>query len=139
MRTRILFIATCISAIARAQDLDSLMGEMDETEKVPEYVTATFKTTRLVNLNTVEQVKKGELDFRISHRFDDAAGTAGGISTLYGFDNVADIRIAFDYGLSDIWTIGFARSKGAHLRRQILDFNSKVKLLRQQKSGMPFS
>lgn len=123
----------------RAQDLDSLMGAMDEAVKQPEFVTATFKTTKLVNLQTIEQVKGGELDFRISHRFDDAAGAAGGIKTLYGFDNVSDIRIAFDYGINDIWTAGFARSKGAHLRRQILDFNSKLKLLRQKKEGMPLS
>ncbi len=122
-----------------AQDLDSLMGAMDATEKEPEYVTATFKTTRLVNLNTIEQVKKGELDFRISHRFDDAAGAAGGISTLYGFDNVTDIRIAFDYGITDKWTVGFARSKGAYLRRQLLDFNTKVKLVRQQVKKTPVS
>jgi hypothetical protein len=122
-----------------AQDLDSLMGAMDETKEKPEYTTATFKTTRLVNLHTIEQVKRGELDFRISHRFDDASGTAGGISTLYGFDNVTDIRIAFDYGITNIWTVGFARSKGAYQRRQILDLNSKLRLLRQQKNGIPVS
>ncbi|HOZ87276.1 MAG TPA: DUF5777 family beta-barrel protein [Bacteroidia bacterium] len=133
------FFFVMASFALNAQDLDSLMGAMDNTEKTPEFVTATFKTTRLVNLNTIEQVKGGELDFRISHRFDDAGGAAGGISTLYGFDNVTDIRIAFDYGINDKWTVGFARSKGTYLRRQILDFNSKLRLLRQKSSGMPFS
>src|SRR5688572_8811252 len=123
----------------KAQDLDSLMGSMDAKEEIPQFVAATFKTTKLVNLQTTEQVKKGELDFRISHRFDDASGAAGGISTLYGFDNVSDIRIAFDYGISDTWTVGFGRSKGAYLRRQILDFNSKLKIFRQKRSGMPLS
>ncbi|MCC6371251.1 MAG: hypothetical protein IT236_09625 [Bacteroidia bacterium] len=124
----------------KAQNMDSLMLLMDGAAPKIENVTATFKTTRLINLNTIEQVKRGELDFRISHRFDDIAGAAGGIKTLYGFDNVTDIRIAFDYGVTDRWTLGFARSKGAYLRRQILDFNSKIKLTQQKAGkGMPVS
>lgn len=137
-------LKVCIfsSAIAfqiNAQNLDSLMNAMDDTQNKPQFVVATFKTTKLVNVQTIEQVKQGELDFRISHRFDDAGGSSGGISTLYGFDNVSDIRIAFDYGLTDRWTVGFARSKGAYLRRQILDFNTKLKLIRQTDKGIPFT
>lgn len=138
------YFITCFSILLvglalKAQDLDSLMNAMDDTQKQPTYATATFKTTKLINLQTIEQVKKGELDFRISHRFDDASGNAGGISTLYGFDNVSDIRIAFDYGITDRWTVGFARSKGAYLRRQILDFNTKLKLIRKSDKGAPLS
>ncbi len=126
---------TCL----QSQNLDSLMMAMEGPAKAKP-VTATFKTTRLVNMVTIEQVKRGELDFRISHRFDDIAGDAGGISTLYGFDNVSDIRIAFDYGINDNWAVGFGRSKGAYLRRQILDFNTKIKLLKQKDdNSMPFS
>jgi predicted porin len=138
-RRGLIAIATLFASGLFAQDLDSLMNSIDGPAKKPEYLSATFKTTRLINLATIEQVKRGELDFRNTHRFDDAAGAAGGISTLYGFDNVTDIRIAFDYGINDIWTVGFARSKGAYVRRQILDFNSKLKVLRQKTSGMPIS
>ena len=132
------FLGMTLSA-SYAQNLDSLMAA-EEANNKPQPVTATFKTTRLVNLQTIEQVKQGELDFRITHRFDDIAGTSGGISTLYGFDNVTDIRIAFDYGVKDWWTIGFGRSKGAYERRQIVDLNSKIKLVTQkQKGGAPIS
>jgi len=125
--------------LTKSQNLDSLMMAM-EGPPAAKPVTATFKTTRLVNMVTIEQVKRGELDFRISHRFDDIAGEAGGISTLYGFDNVTDIRIAFDYGINDNWAVGFGRSKGAYLRRQILDFNTKLKLLKQKDdNSMPLS
>ncbi|MDI1354244.1 MAG: DUF5777 family beta-barrel protein [bacterium] len=109
-------------------------------EEKPENVMATFKTTKLVNLQTTEQVKRGELDFRITHRFDDIGSSAGGIKTLYGFDNVTDIRLGFDYGLNDKWTIGFGRSKGAYVRKQILDFNTKIKILQQKtNNSIPFS
>lgn len=139
-RTSILFCSLFIGIQAiHSQNLDSLMMAMEGPAKAKP-VTATFKTTRLVNMVTIEQVKRGELDFRISHRFDDIAGDAGGISTLYGFDNVTDIRLAFDYGINDNWAIGFGRSKGAYLRRQILDFNTKIKLLKQKDdNSMPFS
>lgn len=117
-------------------DLSSFFQE-DAKEKIP--VSATFKTTRLINAQTIEQVKFGELDFRIAHRFDDMGGKAGGVQTLFGFDNVTDIRLSFDYGLSDRWCIGFARSKGAYKHRQLLDFSSKYKILIQKKNGLPFS
>ena len=121
----------------RSQDLDSLMNQVGSPP--PPFITATFKTTRLVNLYSIEQVKKGGLDFRISHRFDDAGGGGGGIKTFYGFDNVADIRFSFDYGITDWWAVGIARSKGAYQRRQIVDLNSKLRILRQKVNGMPLS
>ncbi len=129
-----LLLAAFSTITLQGQDLDSLMNAMSG-EPPDLKVRATFKTTKLVNMHTIEQVKRGELDFRIAHRFDDIGGQAGGISTLYGFDNVADIRISFDYGLNDRWAIGFGRSKGAHLRRQLLDFNTKIKLIQQTESG----
>ncbi len=43
-----------------------VMGdEKDQTS----YTTATFKTTRLIDGHTVENVGKGVLDMKISHRF----------------------------------------------------------------------
>lgn len=123
----------------QAQDMDSLLLSMDSQIK-PMPVTATFKTTKLVNMQTIEQVKRGELDFRISHRFDDIGGPGGGYKTFYGFDNAADIRFAFDYGLTNKWTLGIGRSKGAYLRRQLVDLNTKIKILQQKDNGyMPVS
>lgn len=134
------FALIFLNSKLQAQDnMDSLMAEIVALPKA-NTVMATFKTTRLVNLVTIEQVKRGELDFRISHRFDDISGDAGELKTLYGFDNVTDIRLAFDYGITDKWTVGFARSKGAYQRRQILDFNTKIKLLQQKyDNSMPLS
>ncbi|HQQ93498.1 MAG TPA: DUF5777 family beta-barrel protein [Bacteroidia bacterium] len=132
------FVLTTRSGFAQ-ENMDSLMDAISGPQKARP-VMATFKTTRLVNMVTIEQVKRGELDFRISHRFDDIAGDAGGISTLYGFDNVTDIRLGFDYGITDRWAVGFGRSKGAYQRRQILDFNTKLKVLRQtDNNAMPLS
>jgi len=129
------FLFSAIASMAFAQDLmsDLLKEESGKNEKTP--VIATFKTTKLINAQTNEQVKAGELDFRIAHRFDDMAGNAGGVQTLFGFDNVVDIRIGMDYGITDKWCIGVARSKGAYFHKQIIDFSSKYKILTQHKNG----
>jgi len=119
---------------------DLLKGELDKN--INPYVSATFKTTRLTHTHTIEMVKKNELDFRITHRFFDIAGDQGGIETLFGFDNVSDIRIAFEYGITDDIGIGFGRSKGGFEigPKQVLDGYVKAKLLKQKKKGgLPFS
>ena len=73
----------------QAQDM---LGELDSigTEtKTKEFVSATFKTTRLVNMHTIECVGPHTLDFRISHRF----GTLnGGSYNAWGIDGPANIR-----------------------------------------------
>ncbi len=130
-----LFVLFGFSLTAFAQEDLSDLFKDDKTAEDKSPVTATFKTTKLINAQTIEQVKAGELDFRIAHRFDDMAGKAGGVQTLYGFDNVTDIRIAFDYGITDNWCVGFGRSKGAYFNRQILDFSSKYKIISQRKGG----
>ncbi len=129
-----------ITAAAQpGSDLSDLSVLFSDVKPVPVPVIATFKTTKLINMHTVEQVKKGELDFRIAHRFDDIAGDNGGITTLFGFDNVGDVRFQFDYGLTDNVAIGFGRTKGATSHRQLLDLNAKIKIIQQKTKGMPLS
>ncbi|WP_345369147.1 DUF5777 family beta-barrel protein [Algivirga pacifica] len=87
-----------------AQDLEALMNQTTETSK--QYTTATFKTTRVINLHSVENTHAGTLDFRISHRF----GTINsGWRDLWGLDN-SMVRFNFEYGLNDALMIGVARS-----------------------------
>ncbi|TND09488.1 MAG: hypothetical protein FD123_1294 [Bacteroidetes bacterium] len=111
----------------KAQDLDSMMNATDDPGK-REYVSATFKTTRVVNAQTIETAKKGTLDFRITHRFGNM-GTAsnGGGHTLWGFDDSRDIRFSFDYGVTENLAIGIGRSK----INELLDGSVKWSFLRQ--------
>jgi hypothetical protein len=46
---------------------------------------------------------------------------------LYGFDNSSDIRIGFDFGITDNLTIGFGRSK----EKELLDASFKYRFLTQ--------
>jgi hypothetical protein len=109
-----LFIIPVFTGFAQ----DDLLNLLDSTNtpKTHEKVIATFKTSKVINAQSIETVKKGTMDFRVTHRFGNI-GTAsgGGGHTLYGLDNSTDIRISFDFGITDNLTIGVARSKANEL------------------------
>lgn len=111
-----------------AQDLE---GELVNIKQDHEKVTATFKSSKLINANTNETLYRNELDFKVDHRFGDIAGSNGGLRQFFGLDNSTDIRIGFDYGLSDNLTIGLARYKGATSVQQLYEGSLKYRLLQQ--------
>src|SRR5690606_1495989 len=82
-------------------------------------------------------LEKGALDLRITHRFGDIA-TPASPRTLFGLDNSTDIRIAFEYGITDDISIGFGRSKGAGPLTQLWDGYAKYKIFGQNKD-FPFA
>lgn len=104
-----------------------------------DYVTATFKALKVINAHSVETVKEGTLDFRITHRFGNmGVKSNGGVHTLWGLDNASNIRISFDYGITERLMVGIGRSKV----RENLDANVKFKILRQRNdkgAPVPFS
>jgi hypothetical protein len=127
-----------ISVSAYAQDTTDLMSQLEQEVEGNEknktvYTTATFKTTRLINGHTVENVGKGVLDVKISHRFGKING--GGYE-LFGLDN-ATMRMGLDYGISRYLMVGLGRST----YQKTLDAFAKIKLLRQSTGGrnMPIS
>ena len=120
-----LLFVTSLIHLAKAQE--DLLNMLDSTVEKETKVFATFKGTRIVNAQSIETVKKNGLDFRITHHFGDIGGESGGIHTLYGFDQAADIRIAFEYGVTDRLTAGIGRSKIA----EMIDGLLKYRLLQQ--------
>lgn len=116
-----------------------LLFAQDELEKFlntengasQEKVTATFKSPHLINVQSTETIHKKELEFRVDHRFGDIAGGSGGIGNFFGLDQSTDIRIGFDYGLSDNLNIGIARAKGATAATQLYELNAKYRFLEQ--------
>jgi Membrane bound beta barrel domain (DUF5777) len=101
----LLFVMSSLGApFAQAQDLDKLLDESQP--KTTDYTKATFKSTRVVNLHSVEKVAPGALEFRISHRFGQLNG---GAYQLWGLDQ-ATIRLGLDYGINQWLMIGVGRS-----------------------------
>ena len=65
-----IFISSHLLAQQPTDTTDVMLKLEKETNKdATNYTTATFKTTRLVNGHTVENVGKGVLDVRFNHRF----------------------------------------------------------------------
>jgi hypothetical protein len=80
------------------------------------------------------------MDMRIEHRFGDMAGDFGGWENMFGFDNLSDMRIALEYGITDDLMVGFGRSKGTGFPyRSLLDGFVKYRVLRQKKNEIPVS
>jgi hypothetical protein len=104
------------------------------------YQESTFNTTRVINGHSNETLGKGVLEFRVEHKFGDFAGENGGVSTFFGLDNAADIRVAFEYGITDKIMVGLGRSKGYGPYRGLLDGFVKAQIFRQTTDNkMPVS
>lgn len=142
MRLSILFLPLLFSFSVFAQE-DLLSLVEDKKDDKPKKVYATFKTYKLGNAQTIETVKKSNLDFRISHRFGNVYDMNNGDNALneaahsyFGFDNASDIRWSFDYGVTDNLTIGIGRSRF----RETYDGSIKWKILSQkEKFKVPVS
>jgi hypothetical protein len=125
MRRTILALTIAAACPAAAQDdLLSLLGE-DSTEV--EYTTASFKATRVINGNSIENTAHGVLDFRISHRF---GFLSSGSEEFWGLDQ-AFIRLGLDYGVTPRLMVGVGRSS----YQKTVDGFFKYKLLRQCDQG----
>lgn len=102
-------------------------------------VHGTFSDRWLINSPSVETLPGRKLDVRISHRFGDLAGNAGGWKSFYGLDNAADVAIGFEYGVSNRSGIGFFRSKGAGPMKQLVHGMLKVNFLQQTTDKSPLT
>lgn len=130
-KLKCLTFSVLIMAALHSFGQEDLEKELGTAPHVHEKVKATFKSTKLINGHTNETIYKNELDFKVDHRFGDIAGGNGGIRQFFGLDNSTDVRIGFEYGLSDRLSIGFARAKGATDVRQLYEGSLKFRLLEQ--------
>ena len=134
-------IAVCcflmFSQYIRAQeDMLQLLDSAGAKYK-SERTIATFKGSKIINVQTTETVKKGTMDFNVAHNFGNVGVQSnGGIHTLYGLDNISDVRIGFDFGITTDLTLGIGRSK----YKEIIDALVKYRILNQTTNNhIPFS
>jgi len=131
MKNLILLFFLLSGNLSKVYAQDDLMKMLDDEakkeKKKKDYVTATFKTTRLMNGHSIENVGAGVLDFKISHRF--GMINSGGYQ-LFGLDQ-ASMRMGLDYGISNRLMIGVGRST---FEKQY-DAFGKFKILRQATGG----
>ncbi|SFD25476.1 hypothetical protein SAMN05518672_1011294 [Chitinophaga sp. CF118] len=135
----LLLVGSCLGVNAYAQDDLSKMFANDSV-KTHEPVIATYKSTRIIQGHSPETLKKRELDFRVAHHFGDLGGESGGGKTFFGMDNSTDVRIAFEYGVTDRLMVGVGRTKGSGSLTQMYEGLAKYRLLVQTTDNhMPVS
>jgi hypothetical protein len=113
---------------------EDLMNMLDkETAGQTDYTSATFKSTRIMNGHSIERMPKGQLDFRINHRF---GRINSGAYELFGLDQ-ANIHFSLEYGITD-WLMAGA---GRGTYEKTFDGFIKLSPLRQSKGArnMPVS
>ena len=127
-----LIFASCFLVKATAQD--DLLASLakDDSAKVKQNIaTATFKSTRIINMPSVEMTGKGTLEFMISHRFGNIWKDGKGwtnVAQLFGLNaGAANTYMSFDYSYTNWLNIGFASTGNARFESW-----AKFKLLRQQ-------
>ena len=117
------YVFLSFSSIAQ-EDLLLMLDENTET-----LTFATFKSKKIINLQSVEQSSKNELDFVISHRF---GPLNSGYSELYGLD-VGSMRMILDYGLTENISISLSRSSS----EKVIDASVKYRVLTQGFKNSP--
>src|SRR4028118_2247184 len=106
MPKTILITACLLLFLCRVKGQESLLKQLEDSLPPREMVGPAFKSTRVINAHSIEMLGKGNLDFRILHRF---GRINQGISQLFGLD-AASFRMGFDYGITDNLMIGLGRS-----------------------------
>ena len=104
-------------------DLLELLEEETKDESNVNYTFATFKATRVINGQSVENTAGGVLSFIIAHRF---GKINDGFYELFGLDQ-STIRFGLEYGISDDLNVGFGRSSF----QKTFDAYAKYKFLKQ--------
>jgi hypothetical protein len=121
--------AVLIIACTAVYAQEDLLNELKD-DTAPQFVTATFKGTRIINAQSVETKRKGELEFIFSHRF----GLLNeGAYTLWGLDESVT-RLGLEYGITDRLGVGIGRTS----LDKTYDSYLRYKVLRQR-TGMPVS
>lgn len=114
--------------------------QVQAQEEAKKEVSETFSAVRIINGHSTETLKKRQFRYIIAHRFGDALGDLGGVQTAFGFDNAADIRFGFDFGITDNILVGFSRLKGSGPYSSILEGSAKYRFLTQtEDNSMPVS
>ena len=115
-------ILVLVSTNLFAQEADSLAEKKDKPQR------AAFQSAWLIDNVTGVLNPRKTLQFDIQHRF---GLINSGNNDLAGFWGPSNIRLALTYSISDRITLGFGTTKDYRLQ----DFNIKVGLIRQTRSG----
>ncbi len=123
-----LIMILCPAGLRSQISASDLLDE--EVSEQVDFATGTFKASRIINGHSVEQPARGELEFRISHRFGQVSG---GFYEYFGLDE-ATIHFSLEYSPIDRLTLGLGRSN----YKKTYDGFVKLKIVRQKSGSQSF-
>ncbi len=100
--------------------------------KKAKYTKATFRSTRIINMQSVEILPQGNLQFMISHHFGELwnkdAASKENLAQMFGLNSgIAHTYLSLDYSITNKINVGLAGGGKSNFEGWV-----KVKLLRQQ-------
>jgi hypothetical protein len=133
MMRKVLLTLLIIAQVFPALCQESLLKGIEDSLPVQEKAIAAFKSTRVINAHSMEMLAKGNMDFRILHRFGQVNN---GAKEFFGLDE-ASMRMGFDFGITDHLMVGIGRST---YRKEFAGF-AKFRIMHQAKGArtVPFS
>lgn len=109
---------------------DDLLNEIEIVDS-SSVVESTFKSLKIINLESTKLAAKGDFYFVVAHRFD---YFNNGFEDFFGLDN-ANTQLKFLYGVNEWLTVHLARSGF----QKTYDLAAKYRLFQQTENGMPFT
>jgi hypothetical protein len=111
---------------------DSAMVKEETPVNKAKITKATFQSTSLINMQTVEMQKKGYLQFMVAHHFgviwNKDASEGQNLAQIFGLNSgIAHTYLSFDYSPCDYANIGLALAGSSKFEGWL-----KFKILRQQ-------
>ncbi len=131
---KLLFLGLLVLGL-HLQAQEDLLAELEATAlPETEYAFATWKGTKVVNLQTNEMPGEGVLQYTILHRF--GAFNQDFVYNFFGLDN-AQVRLTLDYSPKEWLNVGLGHTGF----RKTYDAFAKYRLFRQSKGkkNMPVS
>ena len=128
-----LLLATTSSRLHAQDSTASMLDLVKDSTTETDYVNNAFKSTRIINGQSIEMLGAGSLDFRILHRFGPINSGAG---QFFGLDQ-STVRLSFDYAPFNDLLVGLGRSTV----KKELDAFVKYRLIHQSRGegAIPFS
>ncbi|MDX1673114.1 MAG: DUF5777 family beta-barrel protein, partial [Balneolaceae bacterium] len=86
---------------------------MERERATTDQKVETFLAPNLIGLSTVQNLQKGVLNVTIMHNFGLINDEP--FKNFFGLDQGVNVRLGLDYGLTDNWSVGLARTTDGKL------------------------
>jgi hypothetical protein len=123
------------SSIFAQSDIKTMVDKvMIDSSMVDSSDYKVFHHTRITNSHSVEVLKAKEVDVRLAQRFGNVAIDGFDYNNFFGLNELSDLFIGLDYGISNRLMIGINHTFGVGPLRNNVNGHAKAKIMSQNVS-----